>query len=372
MTRIDSHQKQAAKDLAAVIHRSHDDILARWKEQVRTLPGARGLPEPLLQDEVAELLRELARHLEEAADTGSTAAHKRREARAAAAHGVERLRAGFDIEEVVAEYNLLRALIFDASAAMQLPRWLIGIIDDIVDRSVGTAVKTYAHQHALEERRRRAEHIAFVTHEMRNPLAALSAATEALRAGTGPPPAGITQTLQQSIGRLDKLIRELIEESRQIGGDLARENHPSVMKLYPLVEAIITDMDGPAQRAGMVLQNEVSEDLQVCADPNMLDIVVANLVKNAIDHSGARHLAVGARREGATSVCWIEDDGRGLPPEQRRVIFEPYAARGDAGGSGLGLYIAKRFMEAQDGTITAHSDGAGVRFELRLPACRDA
>lgn len=358
-----------AQRLAALVRARHDEILCRWQERARALPGARGLPEPLLRDEVGELLRELADHLDVFDAGGSDLDRRRPEAGAAASHGVERLRAGFDIEEVVAEYNLLRTLLLEiATPEIQLPPPLVSFVNDVIDRSVGVAVKTYARQHFLEERRRRSEHIAFVTHEMRNPLATISAAADRLRIGGESAPDGIVAMLDNAIHRLDGLIRQLIEESRRIGGDLLRGSHPEVIKLKPLVDAVIVDLREPAGQAGIALRGEIPEGLEVRADVNMLDIVLANLVKNAIDHSGARHVVVGAERRQDSVACWVEDDGCGLAPEHLPSIFEPYQSRDpDAGGSGLGLYIAKRFMDALGGDITVHTRSAGVRFELTLP-----
>lgn len=366
----DRTRGQAARALAELLRRRQGEILERWRSRVRDLPGARGLPDPLLFDEVSELLDELALHLEEVAGREGDAGRERREAKAAAAHGVERLRAGFELGEVVAEYALLRMLVFEvASSEIQLPLSLIRFVNDAIDRSIGTAVKTYARQQALEERKRRSEHIAFVTHEMRTPLSTVSAVTDILQEGEGAPEPRVAAMLKQSVTRLDGLIRGLIEESRQIGGDLMRDSRPGLMKLHPLVEAIVADLRATADRAGMALHNGVPEAMSVWADPNILDIVLANLMKNAIDHSGGRGVFVGARADDDEVVCWVEDDGRGIPPERLQVIFEPYETRDSRGlGTGLGLHIAKRFVQALEGDIVARSgrDG-GARIELRLP-----
>lgn len=400
----------AARRLAERLRAGREKVLGRWRERARELPSARDLPDPLLQDEVGELLDELVRHLEAAA--GAAEAHEgerpagegpgkdgaaetargsgahraeperdpergeapsatrslRREARAAALHGAERLRLGFDIEEVVYEYNLLRELVFEAGARdAPLPRSLIAFVNDIVDVSVGTAVKTYARQHALEERRRRAEHIAFVTHEMRTPLATIGTLAQVLRARQDPPDARVVGGLQRAAEALDGLVRQLIEESRRIGGDIERDSRPVRVRLAPLVEAITADLGELAAHAGISLRNEVPDDLEVRADPNILDIVLANLVKNAIDHSGGTRVVVGAEVAGGRATCRVEDDGRGIPPEHLATVFEPYRTRSDTGGTGLGLYIAQRFAAALGGRLTAHSSGRGARFQLTLP-----
>ena len=84
-------------------------------------------------------------------------------------------------------------------------------------------------------------------------------------------------------------------------------------------------------------------------------------------------IALGARREGGEACLWVEDSGRGIPPEAAERIFEKFyqVERGDtrvAGGAGLGLYISRALVEAQGGRIAvASSLGDGSRFEIRFP-----
>lgn len=278
------------------------------------------------------------------------------------------MRAGFDVREVVAEYGVLRELVFDVAAGeVDLPLDLTGFLNRVIDLSIGSAVATYVQQQALDERRRRSEALAFVTHEMRTPLAAMSSAAELLAgAGHAADPA-IVPVLKRGVGRLDRLIRQLLEESRQIHGDLLRSSQPTPMRLYPMVLAILTEQEAAAREAGIALVNEVPEDVVVRADANLLDIVLSNLVKNAIDHSGGGRVMVGVQPLGGHVVCFVEDDGRGIAKEHLQRIFEPYETRQTGGGAGLGLYIARRFVEAAGGTIEASSQGQGARFELTLP-----
>jgi two-component system, OmpR family, phosphate regulon sensor histidine kinase PhoR len=360
--------REAAPRLSALLRSRRDEILSRWRDEVARLPGARGLPGPVLENEVSDLIEELATHLE-CVDVSAIDESERREreARAAATHGVERMRVGFDIHEVVIEYSVLRALVLDmASSAMELTSSLVGFVNEVMDLAVGTAVRTYARHQALEERRRRSEHIAFVTHHMRTPLATISAVTEMLRSDPHGIDRRLSDMLQQSVARLDNLIRDLIDEARQIRGDLARESRPTRVPLRPLVEAIVADIQAHADNANLALHNEVPEGLEIVADAHLLDITLANLVKNAVDHSGGRRVVIGAREAGGRVSCWVEDDGRGIAPEKLRTIFEPYETRSGGAGVGLGLYIARRFAEALRGEIEASSP-SGARFELRFP-----
>src|SRR4029077_18067178 len=98
------------------------------------------------------------------------------------AHGLQRLENGFDIEEVVAEYNILRGCIHDLADVngLNLQGKPFHIINRVFDHAIGAALQTYATQRALEVQRRREEYLAFVAHDLRTPLNAISLATKVL------------------------------------------------------------------------------------------------------------------------------------------------------------------------------------------------
>jgi two-component system phosphate regulon sensor histidine kinase PhoR len=96
--------------LSALIKQERDALLLRWRQQVRELPGARQLDVPTLNDHIPDLLDELATALQSKSD--QTIPEALREG-SPPAHGLQRVKDGFDIEEVVAEYNILRGCIHD-------------------------------------------------------------------------------------------------------------------------------------------------------------------------------------------------------------------------------------------------------------------
>jgi signal transduction histidine kinase len=100
--------------------------------------------------------------------------------------------------------------------------------------------------------------------------------------------------------------------------------------------------------------------------------VVCNLIDNAQRHAQAR-ISVELSTAGDTVLLAVQDDGPGIPREERQRVFERFArldeARSqDAGGTGLGLAIAKQIVVAHRGTIAFADAPAGARFEVRLPA----
>ncbi len=165
--------------LAALVKQEREVLLASWRSKVRDLPSARTLDIPTLNDHIPRLLDDLSVALranpdltiaELLADGGSPA------------HGLQRAHEHYDIEEVVAEYNILRGCIHDLADAngVILQGRPFHVINLIFDHAIGLAVQTYATERALEMQRRREEYLAFVAHDLRTPLSAISLAGRVL------------------------------------------------------------------------------------------------------------------------------------------------------------------------------------------------
>ena len=124
--------------LSALIRRERDALLCRWREQVRELPSAQHLDAPTLNDHVPQLVDELAAALK--ARSAETIPEALSEA-SPPAHGLQRVQDGFDIEEVVAEYNILRGCIRDLAQANGLTlQELFHILNRVLDGAIGLAV----------------------------------------------------------------------------------------------------------------------------------------------------------------------------------------------------------------------------------------
>src|SRR5436190_2775583 len=165
--------------LAALIRRAKSSILTRWGQQVRELPSARSLDTPALNDHIPGLLDELADAL--AAKDGGTIPEKFSED-SPPAHGLQRLQEAFDIEEVVAEYNILRGCIHDLAENhhLDIRGRPFHIINRVLDHAIGRALQAYATQRALEVQQRREEYLAFVAHDLRTPLNAIALVANSL------------------------------------------------------------------------------------------------------------------------------------------------------------------------------------------------
>jgi len=163
--------KTDLSQLATLITQKHDELLAHWRQEVRLLPIAEHLDAPTLNNHIPDLLEELACELEAACDETLIEAHLKENP---VIHGLDRLRIGFDVEEVVTEYNVLRDAIQTLAErhGIGLQGSAARIVNRVLDRAIGLAVKTYATQKALEVQQRREEHLSFGVHDLKSPLAA--------------------------------------------------------------------------------------------------------------------------------------------------------------------------------------------------------
>ena len=147
---------QNVHQLVTLIRTQREALLHRWREQVRQLPGAAGLDGPTINDEVPQLLDNLA----EALDMGN---EDRETSAISAEHGLLRWQAGFDVTEVVAEYNILRQCLQDAAErdGIILTGKTLHIINAVFDEAIGKAVKAFETMMTIELQHRHDEHLAF-------------------------------------------------------------------------------------------------------------------------------------------------------------------------------------------------------------------
>jgi two-component system, OmpR family, phosphate regulon sensor histidine kinase PhoR len=357
------------QQLARLIQQDKEPLLDAWQRQVCKLPSARDLDEPTLRDHVPTLLDELVECL-------------RRESRQTIAetltggspplHGLERFENGFDIVEVVAEYNILRGCIHAHAEAhdLHLNGRSFHILNRVLDEAIGLAVQTFATQQSLEVQRRRDEYLAFITHDLRTPLSAISMATRILEMNspeteTGP----LLGTLRRNLKHLETLVDRVLKESAHIQSDTSPRLERRQIDLWPLVEALIHDLQPVAGTSTTRLVNTVPQDLTAFADAGLIRRVFQNLIANAITFTPRGEVTISARDAPQGGVeCSVQDNGSGIQAELLDRVFDQRTTSRDEGGTGLGLAIAKSFVEAHGGTISvASTPGQGALFRFSLP-----
>ncbi len=362
--------------LAALIREERDSLLSQWRKQVKELPSAKHLDTPTVNDHIPDLLDELAFALQ--ARSEETIA-KVLCVGTPPAHGVQRVQDGFDIEEVVAEYNILRGCIHDLADThgVILQGQPFHILNGVLDGAIGLAVQAFATRRALEVQQRREEYLAFVAHDLRTPLNAISMTARVLeltlaRQGTAPDSARMFKSLRRNVAHLEGLVGKVLEENTNLQTEIGIKLERRAFDLWPLVEALIHDLHPIAGTDSTQLINQVPDDLVVYADASLLRRIFQNLIANAITYTPRGTVIIGAEEldPGGAVECRVSDNGAGIPVERIEKVFDHLETDPDKeGGLGLGLAIVKTFVEAHDGKVTVESqEGLGSTFRFTLPA----
>jgi signal transduction histidine kinase len=227
-------------------------------------------------------------------------------------------------------------------------------------------------ERALEESRR--ELIAWVSHDLRSPLATIRAMAEALDDGivadaetTG----RYHHQIRTDAERLSALVDDLFELSRINSGTLRlrRERVP----LADVIGAALTGAEALAQLKGVELDVRTGPLPAVDVAPQELSRVLHNLLDNAIRHTpSGGHVVVESQAAGDEATLSVSDQCGGIPDTDIDRVFD-VAFRGDSArgkdsrGGGLGLAIARGLVEAHDGCIEVANEPAGCRFTVHLP-----
>jgi signal transduction histidine kinase len=222
-------------------------------------------------------------------------------------------------------------------------------------------------------RRRERELVAWVSHDLRSPLASLRVMAEALEDGMVADPSRYHKEIRLQTDRLAGMVDDLFELARIDAGDAVLAATP--LSLPDLVSDALASADPVAAANGVRLTGRAAAlPGQLCGDIRGLSRVVANLVTNAIQHTPAGGtVTVEVYGDGDLAALTVSDGCGGIPehdlPRVFDVAWRGTPARTPAGenGSGLGLAIVRGLVHAHHGTVTVHNADAGCRFEVRLP-----
>jgi signal transduction histidine kinase len=231
-------------------------------------------------------------------------------------------------------------------------------------------------ERALEASRR--ELVAWVSHDLRTPLAGLRAMAEALEDQVVVDPRTISQyhtQIRTEVDRLSTMIDDLFELSRIHAGALRLSRR--MVGLEDVVAEVVASTEPVARAKGVRLTGAAVRGMGVYVDSAELGRALRNLVTNAIRHTPADGVVdvLAEVQSGMASVC-VSDACGGIPPEDLPRVFD-VAFRGESartpgpdGGGGLGLSIARGIVEAHSGQIAVRNAGAGCQFLVRLPMGR--
>ncbi len=229
-----------------------------------------------------------------------------------------------------------------------------------------------------------------VSHDLRSPLTAISAAGEAVGSPTlsQAERQEMASVIQEESTRLSRLVDNLLDLSRLEAG--AAEPHRSWTSVEELIRAALAELAAGPQDFTLSLDRDLP---LVSLDAVQMERAFVNVLENARRHSGGHPVSVRARavrslagtrgrtpasgaagpgRTGDRVIVRVVDRGPGIPPAQLERVFEPFYRTGTAGGehrgSGLGLAIARGFAEANDGSLHVESlPGQGATFVFEFP-----
>ncbi|MFJ9380062.1 sensor histidine kinase [Streptomyces sp. NPDC101455] len=224
-------------------------------------------------------------------------------------------------------------------------------------------------ERALESSRR--ELVAWISHDLRTPLAGLRAMSEALEDGVAADPGRYLRQIRTEVERLNDMVGDLFELSRIHAGSLALTR--SRMSLYDLIGDALAGADPLAREYGVRLVGDRIEPVPVEVDGKEMSRVLGNLLVNAIRRTPADGtVAIAAERSADGVVLSVTDGCGGIPEDDLPRVFDTgwrgTHARTPPAGAGLGLAIVRGIVEAHQGRAAVRNVSGGCRFEVTLPA----
>lgn len=365
------------EQLAEVFRGCQEEIIGEWRLQAGELLRERNLDKLTITDHLPDVIAEITRDLAKRRDGILSVEHTRG---SPPVHGVQRFHDGLDVGEVVAEYNLLR--IAFTTVADRHGLYVVGeaarIINRRIDEAVRLAVMAFAAQQALIRKEQEDEHLAFVAHDLRTPLNAVSLLVEELRHGLDEKALADTgdlfEILKRNLQRVEDLIKRVLDTKVQpsaTGSSFCPERR--TFELWPLVQRLIFDLRSVSSKSSIEVSNEIPRTLTMFADAGLISQVFQNLLGNAFKYAARGRVSVMARAELGAVTCVVRDNGAGIPLEMLSKVFDKLATDPDKEGTGLGLTIVKQIVEAHGGTVSAESThGAGATLTFTIPTLAES
>lgn len=247
------------------------------------------------------------------------------------------------------------------------------------EKLVMATLTAQEHREAAQmARRRQDEFLAMLAHELRNPLAPISAAVEIVARLDGKPvPAKLLDVVRRQIKHLVRLVDDLLDVSRVTEGKVLLKRRATLVAEF-VQQAVDTCRDDIARREQRFSLDLGVEPLFVDGDQVRLTQIVTNLLQNAAKYTpDGGEISVSVRRQGPCVEISVRDDGAGITAEALPHIFDLFVQderplNRSQGGLGIGLTIVRRMAEMHGGTVKALSAGrdSGSEFIVSLPVVR--
>lgn len=363
-------------------------LLARWRERVRadsSLPERRvGFSDRELEDHLPALLDTIVEALE-GKDVSQETIH-----REGAQHGHMRRTSGYEIAQVIWEFALFRQLLREAleelapaepTANLFAARELILAI---TDQSEVGSVQQYIEETSRERdlarealndaNEQKDRFLAVLSHELRNPLAAIRTALHILKGSTF---SEIQRQralviVERQTNHQTRLVDDLLDVNRISQGKIEMKREQIDLR-EPVKNAIEAFHVAIESKAIKFQYDGPDREVLASADPVRIEQIVANLLDNALKSTtSGDSLEIGLTQQQDAAIISVRDTGAGLETSRLDRLFELFS-QGTSGptdaGLGIGLWLAKTLTEMHGGTIRATSDGLGKGTQLvvRIP-----
>ena len=284
-----------------------------------------------------------------------------------------------------AEVNILSNSLISLVASLKARESSLESLSSSLEKQVSERTEKLAEQNrALEDAKMTAEEatlaktrfITVASHDLRQPLQALSLFANSLStrlAGTSTAP--IAENLEQSIASLRDMFDAMLHVSRLDAGLITGEL--SNVGFKGLMSRMAAEFQLEAAHKGLDFRC-FNRDHWIVTDPALLEVIIRNLVSNALKFTKTGGVLVGARTRNGKIVIEIFDTGPGIPEDQKNSIFREFErsklqAIGINDGLGLGLSIAQRYAKLIGADIKVHSRlGRGTRFSIVVPKAAGA
>ncbi|TMG55848.1 MAG: GAF domain-containing protein [Chloroflexi bacterium] len=347
-----------------------DEVLSLVVDRlVRVYPGASGA---ILLREEGDAVRERARSGELGKTAGAAAQRALAERRPIVA---------FDHIAVplIANDRLLGAVVLqvpDYKEFLEEEVRFVGALANqaalAIDKASLYALERKTTESLRELERARSDFVAVVTHDLRTPLSVIRGHLEMLAERNGTSKHPISEATSQ-VERLDQLVDRILAGVRSDRPELSLRR--TRFDLRATVTAALREV-APMARRHKLTGPRAGQAVFVRGDRRRTAEVVAGLVHNATKYApqGTR-ITVKIERADDRAIVRVQDQGRGVPPNERSRIFEPYArgaGNDEVPGSGIGLFASRRVVEGQGGDIwvEASPDGGGAVFAFTVPLAR--
>ena len=360
--------------LSTFIRQNNRPILSEWEAFARTLAQGSSMDDAGLRDHAQAMLDEIADEIASpnARDRAVECAEGESSSSAATEHGHRRAQSGFTVADMIAEFRALRASItrrwlaqtteFGRDEVEALVRF-----NEAVDRAITESLAQYGRD--MEETRQR--FLAILSHDLRNPIAAISTAASFLAdiGELNEEDAKLVGMIRGATARMTNLIGDMLELAlHRLGDSMPVER--GAMNLDDLVNTVVSEVRASYPNTSIIVNSR--GDLTGSWDSARLAQALTNLIGNAVQHGDAdQPIRVSARGNPTEVIIAVRNSGGAIPRDQLRRMFDGGTpgsrTNGDRRHLGLGLFIVNRIIDAHRGSIEVDSADGETAFTIHLP-----